>query len=319
MLKKGVGGEGIKEAFHSFIWAQRELEWGWGGQTRQERKGWEILPEAGRMGEAVSRVAVVLAMALVVALLRSSGSMSVFKVCSSSEGGVVSVPEEVLRVDTPGLWAPCRGLVLGSVCWLVGMSCEVRADALVAAHLRRQSTAALLCWHFGHRELSTLEDHWMANIQNTEVQNHSEQYLTSPRGGFPLEWAETKLKYQALRTLQEKALCTECKASDAWRFPEQKLTPSGSSPTRSPLPPTPWLWHPSLEECLGLLKCPGGMTRSQRWNLGARGSQAETTWKITKTACACMPVQSCLILCDPMDCSPPGSSVRGIFQARILE
>ena len=29
--------------------------------------------------------------------------------------------------------------------------------------------------------------------------------------------------------------------------------------------------------------------------------------------------QSCLTLCDPMDCSPPGSSVYGIFQARILE
>ena len=29
--------------------------------------------------------------------------------------------------------------------------------------------------------------------------------------------------------------------------------------------------------------------------------------------------QSCLTLCDPMDCSPTGSSVRGIFQARMLE
>ena len=29
--------------------------------------------------------------------------------------------------------------------------------------------------------------------------------------------------------------------------------------------------------------------------------------------------QSCPILCDPMDCSPPGSSVRGILQERILE
>ena len=29
--------------------------------------------------------------------------------------------------------------------------------------------------------------------------------------------------------------------------------------------------------------------------------------------------QSCPILCDPMDCSPPDSSVHGIFQARILE
>ena len=28
---------------------------------------------------------------------------------------------------------------------------------------------------------------------------------------------------------------------------------------------------------------------------------------------------SCLTLRDPMDCSPPGSSVHGIFQARVLE
>ena len=29
--------------------------------------------------------------------------------------------------------------------------------------------------------------------------------------------------------------------------------------------------------------------------------------------------QSCLTLCDPMKCSPPGSSVHGILQSRILE
>ena len=29
--------------------------------------------------------------------------------------------------------------------------------------------------------------------------------------------------------------------------------------------------------------------------------------------------QSCLILCDPLDSSPPGSSVHGILQARIVE
>ena len=33
----------------------------------------------------------------------------------------------------------------------------------------------------------------------------------------------------------------------------------------------------------------------------------------------CLVIQSCVILCDPMDCSPPGSSAPGIFQARILE
>ena len=30
-------------------------------------------------------------------------------------------------------------------------------------------------------------------------------------------------------------------------------------------------------------------------------------------------LQSCLTLCSPADCSPPGSSVHGILQARILE
>ena len=29
--------------------------------------------------------------------------------------------------------------------------------------------------------------------------------------------------------------------------------------------------------------------------------------------------QSCLTLSDPMDCSLPGSSIHGIFQARVLE
>ena len=29
--------------------------------------------------------------------------------------------------------------------------------------------------------------------------------------------------------------------------------------------------------------------------------------------------QSCPALCDPMDCNLPGSSIHGIFQARILE
>ena len=39
--------------------------------------------------------------------------------------------------------------------------------------------------------------------------------------------------------------------------------------------------------------------------------------------CACMPAglspQSSPALCDPVDCSPPGSSIQGILQARKLE
>ena len=35
--------------------------------------------------------------------------------------------------------------------------------------------------------------------------------------------------------------------------------------------------------------------------------------------CVCMCVQSCLTLCDSVDCYLPGSSVHGISQARTLE
>ena len=36
-------------------------------------------------------------------------------------------------------------------------------------------------------------------------------------------------------------------------------------------------------------------------------------------AAAAKLLQSCLTLCDPVDGSPPGSSVPGILQARILD
>ena len=39
----------------------------------------------------------------------------------------------------------------------------------------------------------------------------------------------------------------------------------------------------------------------------------------TYSSLGALVTQSCLILCDPMDCSPPGFSVHGILQARILE
>ena len=39
----------------------------------------------------------------------------------------------------------------------------------------------------------------------------------------------------------------------------------------------------------------------------------------TMPCCCYLATKSCLTLCDPMDCSPPGSSVHGILQAGILE
>ena len=41
--------------------------------------------------------------------------------------------------------------------------------------------------------------------------------------------------------------------------------------------------------------------------------------KLTKGESESEVAQSCLTLCDPMDCSLPRSSIHGIFQARVLE
>ena len=38
-----------------------------------------------------------------------------------------------------------------------------------------------------------------------------------------------------------------------------------------------------------------------------------------KNLCCCLIAESCPTPCDPLDCSPPGSSVRSISQARVLE
>ena len=40
---------------------------------------------------------------------------------------------------------------------------------------------------------------------------------------------------------------------------------------------------------------------------------------VAAAATAAKSLQSCLTLCDPMDCSLPGSSIHGIFWATVLE
>ena len=70
--------------------------------------------------------------------------------------------------------------------------------------------------------------------------------------------------------------------------------------------------------------------RPQRWQPTRLPHPWDSPGKNTGVGChcllQCMKVKSesevaqlCLTLSDPMDCSPPGSSVHGIFQARVLE
>ena len=65
------------------------------------------------------------------------------------------------------------------------------------------------------------------------------------------------------------------------------------------------------------------MQRAQKLNLSKKiqtcASQSCRLCKTMAMAVLCLVTQSCSTLCNPMDCSPPGSSVHGILQARILE
>ena len=52
--------------------------------------------------------------------------------------------------------------------------------------------------------------------------------------------------------------------------------------------------------------------------ISARSLNSHVVWKVKKKVTVLV-TQSCLTLCNPVDYSPPGSSVHGILQERILE
>ena len=79
--------------------------------------------------------------------------------------------------------------------------------------------------------------------------------------------------------------------------------------TGLPLPPPGDLYDPGIKPAsLASPALAGGLlTTDPPGNQGRRQS------------CSIKPLQSYPTLCNPMDCSPPGSSVHGILQARTLE
>ena len=67
--------------------------------------------------------------------------------------------------------------------------------------------------------------------------------------------------------------------------------------------------------------------RAREWGTkaGIQGLKLPRKWKyvnlpnLNTLRCVCVSHWSCPTLCDPMDCSPPGSFVHGILQTRTLE
>ena len=87
----------------------------------------------------------------------------------------------------------------------------------------------------------------------------------------------------------------------------------GSALTTSVLSPQNWCQLPASEpeamQCLWRTACEPQTTHMIKRQAGNLGN----------LAICVLAAQSCPPLCDPMDCSPPGFSVHGILQTRILE
>ena len=152
----------------------------------------------------------------------------------------------------------------------------------------------LLCPHIPSLCLHLYSCPAKRSICTTESEVLSwENYNT---GGFLLPW---------LPSILESILSPWIRGSrdrNGWEIPGVKNHP------RPPL--EGWRYFQFLFVCLlvGLLS----------WWLLSSGASA--LHKSVCTALACVfAVHSCLILWDPVGCSPPGSSVHGIFWARILE
>ena len=110
-------------------------------------------------------------------------------------------------------------------------------------------------------------------------------------------------------------------------FATLRVSPAGR------LGPNPYHPSPKVTNMLVLLlscfSCAHSV-RPYRWQPAGLHHPWDSPGKNTGVSChfllQCMKVksesevaQSCLTLSSPMHCSPPGSSIRGIFQARVLE
>ena len=84
------------------------------------------------------------------------------------------------------------------------------------------------------------------------------------------------------------------------------------------LPALSWRLHGSFPAwaCQEWLECP---LPAQTLPITTTSNHLLPKIPQLKCVCACSVTQSYLTYCNPLDCNPPGSSVHGISQARILE
>ena len=76
-------------------------------------------------------------------------------------------------------------------------------------------------------------------------------------------------------------------------------------------------WREIFKKYFGKQKLVLGFTLGVRESKDLKFTSRFLAWP--NDGCVCLVARCCLTLCNPMDCNLPGSSVHGVFQARILE
>ena len=99
--------------------------------------------------------------------------------------------------------------------------------------------------------------------------------------------------------------------------PPQGRNPPGAPGTCKSPEQRHWPRQESGRPCLDLLR--QVLQSGPIYPPTHRHTHTHTTHPSLFSCCLCLVTRWCPILCNPMDCSPPGSSVHGILQARILE
>ena len=159
------------------------------------------------------------------------------------------------------------------------------------------------------------ESGWMSNVIQTSscsLLNESFCYFIDPAFGFVKRekevFSEDSILNGSLISPGGRQIC----------FPKHPQGPW----LRTTLFPSLWGWSSSL--ALPTWRhCPGfcfHLLLFLHVIFLADQTHSTLTLRPLLRGCLCAEsLQSCLNLCGPMDCSPPGSSVHGILQARMLE
>ena len=124
-----------------------------------------------------------------------------------------------------------------------------------------------------------------------------------------------RIKRTSICVLQHDFVDSNCFPGFLWEFPKREGDREGASQVESSN--CDWRQRGDYLGITGLVRPhPGTPVGFCHLSTKGRSERVKDMGAKTRAAAAAESLQSCPTLCDPMDCSPPGSSVPGILQAR---